>query len=255
MELQLVEGRFWDENDPDSIRMLILNEAAVKMLGGESPLEKTYLYWGQAQVIGVVKDFYYDNPIEGIAPIALNRIFDGRNFNVRFHNTVSRVDAEAIVSNVIRHFEPDFVLNPMWNIDIYNSKFKGIETVTRIVLIASIISILITVLGLLAIHLYSVMRRTKEIAIRRINGATSSGLFSLLSFDILKWIAIAALIAVPLAYYILSNILSNYANHVSLDWTVFALPIVIQCIIALLATSGVTFWSLSHNPVESLKTE
>jgi len=124
MELKLVEGRFWQENDPDSIRLLILNEAAVKILGGESPLEKTYNYNGKAKVIGVVKDFYYDNPAMNIAPIALSRIFNPSIINIRFNENVNSIQAQQIVLKVFRQFDPDFVISPVWSVDIIKINSK-----------------------------------------------------------------------------------------------------------------------------------
>ena len=257
MGLKLVEGRFWQESDPDSIPTLILNEAAVKMLGGESPLEKTYAYKGEpVQVIGVVNDFYYDNPALNIAPIVLiNRVWGAGCLYLRFNENVNPVQARQITLDVLRKFDPDFVLDPIWSVDIYQAKFKEIKTLTRTVLIGSAISIFVAMLGLLAIHLYSAVRRTKEIGIRRIHGAEKTSVFLLLSLDILKWIGIAALFAIPTAVYIISEMLNNYANHVRLDWTIFVIPILIQCVIALLTTSGVSLRVLSQNPVKSLKSE
>jgi len=253
--LKLVEGRFWREDDPDSVRMLILNEAAVKMMGGESPLDKTYSYWGQAKVIGVVKNFYYGDPAMSIAPIALNRVTDTRLINIRFSENVNSVQAQQIALKVFRKFDPDFVLNPIWAVDIYKDKFKEIKTLTLTVLIGSVISIFVAMLGLLAIHLYTSMRRTKEIGIRRVLGAEKTSVFLLLTLDVLKWIGIAALFAIPAAIYIIHEMLNNYANHVHPDWTIFVLPILIQCVIAVLTISGVTLSVLSQNPVKALKTE
>ncbi|MDR2149195.1 MAG: ABC transporter permease [Tannerella sp.] len=257
MGLELVEGRFWQESDPDSVPMLILNEAAVKMLGGESPIEKTYAYNGEpVQVIGVVKDFYYSDPASEIAPIALmNQLTGGYLLYIRFNETANPVQAQQVTLNILRKFDPDFVLDPIWSTDIYQAKFGEIKTLTRTILMGSAMSIFVAMLGLLAIHLYSAFRRTKEIGIRRIHGARKDSVFLLLSFDVLKWIGLAALFAIPAAVYVVSEMLNNYTNHTRLDWMVFALPVLIQCVIALITTSGVTVSVLSRNPVKSLKTE
>jgi putative ABC transport system permease protein len=255
MELELVEGRFWREDEPDSIQTLILNEAAVKMLGGESPLDKTYAYNRQARVVGVVKDFYYNNPVLNIEPIALTRIFTPSAINIRFAEGVNPIRAHEIVLAVFQQFDPEFVLNPTWNMDLYTGKFKEIKTLTRIVLIGSLVAIFVAMLGLLAIHLFSAMRRMKEIGIRRVHGAGHASVFILLSLDVLKWIAYAAVIAIPVSVYFIIRMLQNYANHVSPDWVIFALPVVAQCLIALLTTSGVSLNALRRNPAETIKTE
>ena len=126
---------------------------------------------------------------------------------------------------------------------------------TLIIFIGSAISIFVAMLGLLAIHLYSSKRRTKEIGIRRVFGAEKSSVFALLSLDVLKWIGIASLFAIPAAVYIISQMLNNYTNRVNQDWTIFVFPILIQCVIAILTTSGVSLSVLSQNPVKSLKSE
>ena len=257
MELKLVEGRFWQESDPDSIPTIILNEAAVKMLGGESPLEKTYAYKGEpVQVIGVVKNFYYGDPALNIDPIVLiNRIYGLRIINIRFDENINPLKAQQIASDVFRKFDPDFVLSPRWSVDIYQAKFKEIKTLTLTVLIGSAVSIFVAMLGLLAIHLYSSLRRTKEIGVRRVFGAEKTSVFLLLSSDVLIRIGIAALFAIPASMYIISEMLNSYTNRVHPDWTIFVFPILIQCVIALLTTSGVSLSVLSQNPVKSLKSE
>jgi len=171
------------------------------------------------------------------------------------NENVNPDQAQQITSEVFRRFDPDFVLNPIWCKDVYKDKFKEIKTQTRIILIGSAISIFIAMLGLLAIHLFSTVRRTKEIGIRRILGAEKWFIFTLLSLDILKWIGFAALFAIPIAVYFVSEMLSNYANHIHINWIIFILPVLAQSFIALLTTSGVSIGILSQNPVKSLKPE
>ncbi|MDR2680211.1 MAG: ABC transporter permease [Tannerella sp.] len=256
MELEPVEGRFWREDDPDSIPMLIFNEAAVKMLGGESPLEKTYFYNGrQAKVVGVIKDFYYNNPVLSIEPIVLTRMSYPRFINIRFREGVSSIHAHEIAQSVFQRFDPEFVLNPEWSVDIYARKFKEIKTIMGMVLIGSLVAIFVAMLGLLAIHLFTAMRRMKEIGIRRVHGAGRSSIFVLLSLDVLKWIGYAAVAAIPAAAYFVARMLESYTNRVSPDWVVFVLPVVAQCVIALLTTSGVSLNALMRNPAEIIKSE
>jgi putative ABC transport system permease protein len=235
--------------------MLILNETAVKMLGGESPLDKTYSYWGQAKVIGVVKDFCFRDPGAVVNSLALNRVFSAGIITIRFNENINPERARQVTLDVLKRFDPDFVISPIWGVDVYKNKFKEIKTLIRIVFIGSAVSIFVAMLGLLAIHLYSAVRRTKEIGIRRVHGAERTSVFLLLSLDILKWIGIAALFAIPVSVYIISEMLNHYANHIRLDWTIFIFPILIQCFIAVLTTSGVSLNVLSQNPIKSLKTE
>ena len=254
MQFELIEGEFFKENAPDSIRMIILNEAAVKMLNLEYPVVgKTVQYYIPSEIVGVVKDFGYGDPAERVEPLVLCRVNSPRHVYIRFNENVDRMKAEAVVLDAFRKIDPDFIINPIWSEDIYLKKFESLKIQSKVIFLGSLLSVFIAMLGLLAIHLYSTIRRTKEIGIRRVNGAEPKSIFVMLSTNIIKWIAIASIIALPIAYYIESNWLNNYANHTSLGWAVFVIPVLIQCIIALVTTSGVSINILSKNPVEALK--
>lgn len=257
MELQLVEGDFFKEDAPDSIYQVVLNEAAVKMLGISPPVVgKSVMYtWGITEIVGVAKDFCYAYPFDKIAPIALSKTNWGGTIYIRFREGTDRRQALEKTAEVFHQFDPDFILNATWSEDIYNQKFETFATTSRVITLASLLSIFIAMLGLVAIHLYTTVRRTKEIGIRRINGATPEAIFTLLTSDIVKWIVIAGIVAVPIIYYMATHMLNEYSNHTSLNWTMFVIPILIQCIIAILATSGVTLWALHRNPVNALKKE
>jgi ABC-type antimicrobial peptide transport system, permease component len=258
MEFQLTEGDFFKESTPDSVRQMILNESAVKMLNLQNPVVGTILYYRTPiEVIGVIKNFYYGELSNLIEPLIFAPIF-GPNpsyIYLRFDNKFNRLTTMEMVSGVLKKFDPDFVANPQWSEDIYREKFSKINSQTKVVSIASALSVLIAMLGLIAIHLYSMVRRTKEIAIRRVNGATQQNIFTLFTRNIVCWILIAGVVAIPVAYYLVSNWLNDYTNRTTIGIGIFLLPIIIQCIIAILVTSGVTFNILRQNPAKSLKTE
>jgi putative ABC transport system permease protein len=260
VELQLVEGNFLREEDRRDIRTILLNESAVRMLGLEQPVAGQYVnYKGDVntKVLGVVKDFYYDTPSNKVQPLAISFCFGeiGHLIYLKFNENISRSSILESLKNVFAKFDPDFVVDPKWSEDVYYRKFDGIKTQSNIILHSTLLSLFIVILGLFATHLYATMRRTKEIGIRRIYGADRKVIFMLLSSGTLKWIAIAALIAIPGEYFIISRWLENYANRTSLDVIIFLLPVLIQCIIALAISFGLTMWILSRNPVNALKSE
>ena len=256
MEFQLKEGEFFKENAPDSLIQIVLNEAAVKMLGLEYPVAGKYVnYKGNAEVVGVVKDFYYQDPAGAVQPLVLSKPWSVGPIYIRFGDNITRISAENIVSTVLGKFDPDYVLDTRWSEDIHLKKFENLKTQSNIILMASCLSMFIAMMGLVAVHLYATARRTKEIAIRRVNGATTRNVFALLSYDITKWVVIAGIFAVPLAYYFALEWISGYTNRTTLGWSIFILPVVVQCIVAIIVTSGVSLKALSRNPVESLKTD
>lgn len=257
MEIQLLEGSFFKENAPDSVEQVVLNESAVKMLGLSSPVVgQSVIYKGNiTEIVGIAKDFCYADPADKIAPIALSKVNEAGLIYIRFREGTDRRQALEKTLEVFHQFEPDFIANPVWSEDIYTRKFETLTTTSKVITVASLLSIFIAMLGLVAIHLYTTVRRTKEIGIRRINGAGSQAIFTLLTGDIVKWIVVAGIVAAPIIYYLASNMLNQYSNHTSLSWSMFLFPIFIQCVIAILATSGVTLWALQQNPVNALKKE
>ena len=255
MRFEMAEGEFWTDETPGT--PIVLNEAAVKMLGLEHPVAgREVSYKGSpATVVGVVRDFIYGHPADVIQPLAFSRAWGLSYFYLRLHEDTDRIAAQRQVETTLRKFDPDYVLSPMWSEDIYESKFAGVNYQGRILFVGSILSIVLAMLGLLAIHLYSAVRRTKEIGIRRINGATRGEIFMLLSRDMLRWILLAGIVAVPIAWWLATRYLSSIGNHVSLNPLMFIVPIVIQMAVALVVTSGVSVRVSSRNPVESLKHE
>ena len=257
MDFQLVEGEFFKEDAPDSIHTIVLNESAVKMLGLKTPVVgKQVEYKDLTEIIGVVKDFIYNSPTDPIAPMVLTTIYaNPALIYIKFDNNIDRIKAQNLALSVFRKFDSEFVINPIWSEDIYRSKFDNFDMQFKVVLIGSLLSVFIAMIGLLAMHLYTAKRRTKEIGIRRINGAKVETIFSLLSWDVIKWICAAGIIALPAAWYVASNWLNNYGNRTSLSVWIFVIPLLIQCLIALITTSGVTLNVSLQNPVNALKTE
>jgi putative ABC transport system permease protein len=258
MEFQLLEGEFFkDEHRGDTIRRVILNEAAVRMLRLEQPVVgKNIDYCGIiSQIIGVVKDFCYAEPSNEIQPLILTFSWGYEMVYFKFDKNLSRLKIMELFQTVFNKFDPNFVPDPVWLDDIYTKKFASIKTQAKIIFYSTLLSIFIAMLGLFAIHLYASMRRTKEIGIRKIHGAGPKSIFLLLSADTLKWIVIAAVIAIPVEYYVVSQWLENYTVRISLGGSMFIFPILIQCAIALTISFGLTVRVLSQNPVNALKSE
>ena len=261
MELKLVEGSFYKEDAAINSKGIILNETAVRMLGLNYPVVGTNVVYKEQveeplEIMGVVKDFTWTNPEEGIAPMAL-KFYDAvfSVLYVKFDETVLRTEARDIVEKVFHSIDTEFVVNPDWSEDIYNHKFESFRTQSEVLFYTAILAIFISMLGLLGVHTFTTIRRIKEIAIRRVNGASGGSIFVLLSLDILKWVLLSGIIAAPLVYYVTTNWLNNYYNRTSIDIWIFLIPILLQLLIALITTSGVSLKVLSQNPVESLKSE
>ncbi len=261
MELELVEGEFYKEDGAKNDRGIILNESAIQMLGLNYPVVGTNVIYREdvdepLEIIGVVKDFVVTNPEDGVPSLALKyyeTVFP--ILYVKFDESVAYNEGKDIVEAVFHSIDSEFLINPLWSDTIYSNKFKSFQTQSEILFYTAILAIFISMLGLLGIHTFTSRRRTKEIAIRRINGASAMSIFSLLAMDVFKWILLSSIIATPIVYYVGINWLNNYYNRTTLDIAIFVIPVVLQLIIAWVTTSGVSLKVLSQNPVNSLKSE
>jgi putative ABC transport system permease protein len=255
MGLELIEGEFFTDRAPH--KEIVLNQAAVRMLGLEQPVAGQQVnYKGNpVTVTGVVRDFVYANPSGEIQPLVFSWIYSLKSISIRLRDGVDRIQAHATIQSTMRRFDPDYVVSPQWSEDIYESKFADINHQGRMIFVASVVSVILAMMGLLAIHIYSAIRRTREIGIRRIHGASRVTIFALLSLDMLRWIALAGVIAVPFAAWLGIRWSDGFTHHASLHWSVFVVPVVVQMAIALAVTAAVSINVSSRNPVNSLKSE
>ncbi len=225
---ELLEGEFFQEDRSTASNPILLNEAAIKKLGLQLPVVgKQVNYKGPATIIGVVKDFIYRDPSKEVQPIVISLCWENAPaaLYAKFSPNVSRAQAEELILNTFRSVAPDALMSAIWLEDVYVKKFESIKTQSVLIFIATGLSVFIAMLGLLAIHLYTALRRIREIGIRRINGADGKSIISLLTQNVVLWILIASVIAIPLAFYIINNWLNNYAFHTSVSIDVFFIPI------------------------------
>ena len=121
--------------------------------------------------------------------------------------------------------------------------------------IFSMLAIFIATLGIISLSTMAAENRTKEIGVRKVNGAKISEILSMLNKDFLKWVAVAFVVAFPIAYYIMSKWLENFAYKTSLSWWIFAVAGILALGIALLTVSFQSWKAATRNPVEALRYE
>lgn len=258
MKFELVEGNYFSEESPFLRESVIINEAAARMLGisGSATGKKIVMFEKPLEIIGVVRDFYYDTPSKIVEPMILTSYATFPSvFYVRFNPTVSKTAAIAAILPVLKELDPDFTLSPMWSDETYDRKFNREKSIAGAVQASTVLSLIIALLGLFAIHSYSAARRTKEIGVRKVFGETAMSVMARLSLDVVKWIAVAGIVAVPIALYISSSWLENYANRTSVGVWVLLLPVLLQGFFSVLATILVTARASSKNPADALRYE
>ncbi|WP_349675751.1 ABC transporter permease, partial [Winogradskyella sp. UBA3174] len=139
--------------------------------------------------------------------------------------------------------------------DTFNAKFKSEQLIGKLSQLFALLAILISCLGLFGLAAYTAEQRSKEIGIRKVLGASVSGLVKLLSKDFLKLVGISILIAIPMAWYGMDSWLQDYAYRIEIDWRIFLVAGVVALLIALVTVSFQAVKAALANPVDSLKTE
>jgi len=133
--------------------------------------------------------------------------------------------------------------------------YKAEVRTRKIVSIFSVLAILIACLGLLALAAFVAEQRTKEIGIRKVNGARIGEILILLNRNFMKWVAIAFVVATPIAYYIMNNWLENFAYRTTLSWWVFALAGLAALFVTILTVTWISWKAATQNPIEALRYE
>mgnify|MGYP004702586573 CR=1 FL=1 len=262
-EIEVVEGRYFDPASQSNNKSVVLNESAVKKLNIENPVGKK-IYEGEHNkeagytIIGVMKDFHSESLHKEISSIVVR---EGVENAVLGNNLVVRISTENMQQNLknIEQSWNKFAGGQDFNYVFFDEDFGRLynaEIRTRkIVFIFSALAIIIACLGLLALAVFIAEQRTKEIGIRKVNGARISEVLIMLNRDFVKWVAIAFVIATPVAYYAMHKWLQNFAYKTELSWWIFALAGLLALGIALLTVSWQSWRAATRNPVEALRYE
>jgi putative ABC transport system permease protein len=159
------------------------------------------------------------------------------------------------IQNTWKNIAPDKELDFKFWDEQLNQRYQSEERWSQIIGYAAIIAIIISSLGLFGLTLMVINRRVKEIGIRKINGAKAMEVITMLNKDFIKWVAIALIIACPIAYLAMQKWLENFAYKTSLSWWIFVLAGVLSLGIALLTVTWQSWQAATRNPVEALRYE
>jgi putative ABC transport system permease protein len=266
LDLEILEGRFFSRGMSTDSNAIVINEATAKAFNIEDPLNTRFLEPGSEEdpdefypIIGVVKDFHFESMHEEINPIAIR--FMRGNFEGMLVIKLGDGNMPATVDFVKQTWEDFDVEHPFeysWMDDTFDSLFETEKRTGKILLIFSLLSMLISCLGLLGLISYTTNQRTKEIGIRKTMGASVSLVMFILSRETLKLLGISALICIP-AYFGVRAWLQNFAYHIEFNVLVYALVLLgvtlVVLIIALLTVSYNSYQAATANPAESLRVE
>jgi putative ABC transport system permease protein len=258
VQWKIKEGRDFSRAFPSDSSAMILNEAAVKYMGFESPLGETIKAYGRTYtVIGVVEDMLTQSLYQANQQtIFILDPFNSAHFiNIKISPQYSTTEALTAVQNAFLKLNPSTPFEYRFADNEFAEKFSYEAHVGKLVGIFSILAIAVSCLGLFGLASYVAEQRTKEIGIRKIMGASVSRLWQMLSRDFLILVTIACFIAIPLGYYWMSSWLEGYDYRTEIFWWVFLLTTTSALALTLLTVSFQALKAAWMNPVKSLRSE
>jgi len=241
---------------------ILLNETGVKALGWEDPLNREFIFYRnerRARITGVLNDFNFHSLHRRIDPLFLYIGTTGLSEHLR-HISV-KIKGEGIpeilgfLEKQMKKFSPNYPFEYRFFDEIFNEVYKSEQKMSNIFRLFSFITIFIACLGLFGLASFAAEKRTKEIGIRKVLGASVSGIIMLLSREFTKWVIVSNVIAWPIAFYTMNKWLQNFAYRTNLGIYIFILSGFIALVIAILTVSYQAFRSATVNPVDALKYE
>jgi len=259
--MQMAEGRFFSKEFMSDTSHFILNETAVKAMGIESPVGKWLSFTDPRNselrrgiIIGVIKDFHHNSLFNDIEPLVL--VYRDHCFflNVRIHpeNVSQTID---FLKSKWEKFVPGFAFGVDFLDEEIDNFYKTEVKINSVVKYFTFLAILISCLGLFGLASFIAERRTKEIGVRKVLGASIPGMIILLSKEFTKWVLIANIFAWPISYFAMTRWLQSFAYRINLGLGIFILSALLSLGIALVTVSYQAMRAATANPVEALRFE
>ena len=262
--IKIKNGKGFSRDHPSDLEAaFILNEAAVSLLEWENPVGKDFDQWfpgrsgfKNGKIIGVAKNFHMQSLHNEIKPqyffLYPKEYLRYISIKINPENISTTI---AYIEEQMQQFSPDYPFEYQFFDEICESEYRAEERIAALVSSFAVLAILISCLGLFGLSAYATERRTKEISVRKVLGASVFHVTFLVSREFFKLVVLACVIAIPFAYYIMQNWLFNFAYRISLTWNLFFISGLIAFGIALVTVGYQTVKVAMSNPVDSLRYE
>ncbi|MCK4758783.1 MAG: ABC transporter permease [Candidatus Aminicenantes bacterium] len=261
-DIKMTQGRYFSRDYPtDRSDGIIVNETAAKIMGMESPIGKRiscsipFSSQKSGTIIGVAKDFHFRSLHEKIDPLVLVIApgwFTDAYIRMKPENVPETL---GFIEKTIKKFAPDFPFEYSFLDEDIDNLYKTEQRIGNLVRYGTFLAIFIACLGLFGLASFTAEKRTKEIGIRKVLGASISGIVLLLTKEFTKWVILANLIAWPIAYFVMSIWLQNFAYHVNIGIWTFLFSSALALVTALITVSFQAVKTAASNPVDSLRYE
>lgn len=238
---------------------IVINETAWKRMQVEDPvgmiLQNSGWFGKTSRIVGVVKDFHFQSLREEIQPACL---FYHRQLLNTLYIKISpenKVETLKFLKTKYEEMRPNSVFSYRFFADTLNQNYAREQQLSQMFLIFTVLAILVAMMGVFGLVALSTAQRTKEIGVRKVNGAHADKIVKMFCLEYVRWVGIAFVIACPLGYLFMASWLSSFAYQTTIAWWLFPMAGFIVLLITLLTVVAQTWRAASRNPVESLRNE
>jgi putative ABC transport system permease protein len=273
MEIKITQGRAfspdrpgervhnedWSSKENDRVSVL-LNETAVEEFGIQSPLGKV-LHWTdrdgrvyEVEVIGIARDFHFRSLHHKVEPLFIYWTAPMSLASIRIHSS----DIPATLKLIEKEWKNVYGQKPFryqFLDETFDRQYRNDEQLASVIGYFTGLAVIIACLGLFALSSFMVSRRTKEIGIRKSLGATIGAIYFMLSWEFLRWILVAVLIACPVGWHLMNLWLEGFAYHITIGADIFIIAALLAILIALLTVTWQSLKAANANPVKALRYE
>lgn len=257
-KMEFVAGRGFLRATADTSKAVIVNEAAVKNLGWKSNKDALGKPFGNGDnaryVIGVVKDFHFENLHAVVQPLLIGFANSGGNLSLRFQRDHT-ADAIQLLTETWNRIVPGVPLQYSFVSDQLRQQYDSERRLEAIFYVAAALSFFIACLGLFGLSTFMIRQRIQEISIRKVLGASVSGIVVLLTRDFSRLVLFAAILACPAGYFLMNNWLETFSYRTSIGWNIFAIAMCVPLLIALLTVSAQAIRAAFINAAKTLRAE
>lgn len=258
LEMEMARGRSFSKDFPtDAAEAFILNETGARLTGMKDPIGKKFTLWDKSgPIIGVVKDYHFKSLHAKIEPLVL-RMFH-RNWN---RYVIIRIRPDDItetlktVENAYKRYHPGYPFEFQFLDEALNALYSSEKRTGKVFRCFMFLAIFVSCLGLFGLASFMADQRTKEIGIRKVLGASVSGIFFMLLKEFVKWVLLASVISWPLAHYAMDSWLRNFAYRTDIALWIFLVSGFIGLAVAVVTVSYQSMKASIANPVDSLRYE
>ncbi len=255
-QIPVIEGRAFSAEIESDRSAFVINRSAARALGLEEPVGEDIIVWEtRGTIIGVVSDFHFQSLHEPIKPIAHSR-YSGYFSRISVRTGPENIEGTiAFIGSTLNQADPDYIYNYTFLDDMLINSYDAEERNNKLISMAAVLAVILSVMGLYSLTSFTIIRKTKELGIRKAMGSTTGSLLFMLYRDIGQWVLLANLIAWPLAWYAMSRWLENFAYRADPQAWMFIAAGMTALLIALSTITGLALKAARTNPVDALRYE